>query len=89
MKTAQTVDRRERVLLVGVALRGHSRGTPERPNVASRDSLAELEELAASAGANIVGSLMQMRDVLDPATLVVGASSTRFAPKRSRARRRW
>jgi GTP-binding protein HflX len=70
MKTPQTVDRRERVLLVGVALRGHSRGTTERPNVASRDSLAELEELAASAGANIVGSLMQMRDVLDPATLV-------------------
>jgi GTPase len=70
MKTVQTVDRRERVLLVGVALRGHSRGKPERPNVASRDSLAELEELAASAGANIVGSLMQMRDVLDPATLV-------------------
>src|SRR3984885_5972467 len=70
MKTAQPVDRRERVLLVGVALRRNSRGKPEGPTVASRDSLAELEELAESAGANIVGSLLQVRDVLDPATLV-------------------
>ncbi len=70
MKTVQTIDRRERVLLVGVALRGPARGRPERPTVASRDSLAELQELAESAGANIVGSLLQARDVLDPATLV-------------------
>jgi GTPase len=34
------------------------------------DSLAELEELACSAGASIGGTLVQVRDVLDPATLV-------------------
>ena len=70
MKTAQPVDRRERVLLVGVTLKHRARGRPEGPSIASRDSLNELEELAHSAGANIVGSLLQVRDVLDPATLV-------------------
>jgi GTPase len=70
MKTAQPVDRRERVLLVGVTLKRRARLTPDGPVVASRDSLDELEELARSAGANIVGSLLQVRDVLDPATLV-------------------
>jgi len=70
MKTAQSVDRRERVLLVGVALRKPSRTQSGSPLVASRDSLDELEELAHSAGADIVGSLLQVRDALDPATLV-------------------
>ena len=70
MKTAQPVDRRERVLLVGVTLKRRARGAPDGPSAASRDSLDELEELARSAGANIVGSLLQVRDVLDPATLV-------------------
>jgi len=70
MKTAKEVDRRERVLLLGVALRGRLKGAPGGPTAASRDSLIELEELAESAGANIVGSLLQVRDALDPATLV-------------------
>jgi GTPase len=70
MKTAQPVDRRERVLLVGVTLKRRPRGVPDASAVASRDSLDELEELARSAGADIVGSLLQVRDVLDPATLV-------------------
>jgi GTP-binding protein HflX len=70
MKTAKPVDRRDRVLLVGVTLKRRARGGPDGPAVASRDSLEELEELAQSAGANIVGSLLQVRDVLDPATLV-------------------
>src|SRR5271154_5249391 len=70
MKTAQPVDRRERVLLVGVALKKSTRAKPASPSVASRDSLDELQELAESAGANIVGSLLQVRDALDPATLV-------------------
>jgi GTP-binding protein HflX len=70
MKTAQEVDRRERVLLLGVALRGRAKGASGGPTAASRDSLLELEELAESAGANIVGSLLQVRDALDPATLV-------------------
>src|SRR5271167_3725887 len=70
MKTAQPVDRRERVLLVGVALKARPRGKPAGTGVANRDSLDELQELAESAGANIVGSLLQVRDALDPATLV-------------------
>src|SRR5271154_6075355 len=70
MKTAQPVDRRERVLLVGVALKKSTRAKPASPSVASRDSLDELQELAESAGANIVGPLLQVRDALDPATLV-------------------
>ena len=74
MKSPQTVDRRERVLLVGVNLRGpgraHAGSGGEGPTVASRDSLNELHELAESAGANVVGTVMQTRNVLDPATLV-------------------
>ena len=70
MKTSQPVDRRERVLLLGVSLKHRPRGKPDGPSVTSRDSLNELEELAQSAGANIVGTLLQVRDGLDPATLV-------------------
>jgi GTPase len=74
MKTSQAVDRRERVLLVGVALKrsGRTNGPPRASadGVANRDSLDELRELAESAGAKIEGSLLQVRDALDPATLV-------------------
>ncbi len=35
-----------------------------------RDGLAELEELAHSAGAEIAASMLQVREALDPATLV-------------------
>ena len=74
MKTPQAVDRRERVLLVGVALkRARHKNGLSRENgdgVANRDSLDELRELAESAGAKIEGSLLQVREALDPATLV-------------------
>ena len=74
MRNPQTVDPRERVLLVGVSLKKHSRvsagGEPSTTGATGRDSLAELAELAESAGANIAGSMMQVRDALDPATLV-------------------
>ncbi len=70
MKTAQPVDNRERVLLVGVGLKKAPRGRAGDPTAAGRDSLEELEELAESAGAKIEGSLLQVRDTLDPATLV-------------------
>jgi GTP-binding protein HflX len=70
MKTPQSLDGRERVLLVGVGLKKSPRGRAGDPTAAGRDSLEELEELAASAGAKIVGTLLQVRDVLDPATLV-------------------
>src|SRR5271155_1153496 len=70
MKTAQPVDNRERVLLVGVGLKKAPRGRAGDPTAAGRDSLEELQELAESAGAKIAGSLLQVRDALDPATLV-------------------
>jgi len=74
MKSTQPIDRREAVLLVGVSLRrpARTRGTvdAEGPAVTSRDSLDELQELAESAGANVLGSILQVRDTLDPATLV-------------------
>jgi GTP-binding protein HflX len=70
MKTTQSVERRERVLLVGVCLRKSSRGRTSDATAAGRDSLRELEELARSAGADIVATIMQTRDAPDPATLV-------------------
>jgi GTPase len=72
MKTPESVNRQERVLLLGVALKKRARASDSAnpPAAASRDSLLELEELAQSAGATIAGSLLQVRDSLDPATLV-------------------
>ena len=70
MKTTQAIPATERALLVGVAwkrsprVHGIPAGTPER------ESLAELVELARSAGAAIAGTLFQLRDKADPATLV-------------------
>jgi GTPase len=69
MKTAQSLERRERVLLVGVCLKKPGAARARDP-VVGRDSLAELEELAYSAGASIAGTLLQVRDSFDPATLV-------------------
>jgi len=70
MKTAQPIDNRERVLLVGVGLKKAPRGRAGDPTSSGRDSLEELQELAESAGAKIEASLLQVRDALDPATLV-------------------
>jgi GTPase len=89
MKTAQSVERRERVLLVGVDLK-KGRRAPRRedlPSADSRDSLEELQELAQSAGAEIVATLLQSRDALDPATLVGRGKldEIRFEAQRQRA----
>ena len=74
MKSPEPVDPRERVWLVGVSLRRPPRAQGPRsdsgPTATSRDSLDELQELAESAGANVVGRVLQVRDTLDPATLV-------------------
>lgn len=73
MKTSQPIHRREPVLLVGVSLRrpNHAGGrAPDGPTATARDSLNELQELAESAGANVLGRVLQVRDSLDPATLV-------------------
>ncbi len=70
MKTAQEVDNRERVLLLGVGVKRAARLPGATAGATERESLVELEELARSAGANVVGSLLQLRDALDPATLI-------------------
>ncbi|HKS66631.1 MAG TPA: GTPase HflX [Candidatus Acidoferrales bacterium] len=70
MKTAQSLDNREKVLLVGVGLKRPSHGLPGGGVTTGRESLQELEELAISAGANISGMVLQVREALDPATLV-------------------
>jgi len=70
MKTTRATDSPERVLLVGVG----SKRTPRLPGVeageVARESLVELEELARSAGAQVAGSVFQMREAIDPATVV-------------------
>ncbi len=66
----QSVSNRERVLLVGVAVKRASRIPGVEAGAAERESLLELDELARSAGADVTGSLLQIRDAIDPATLV-------------------
>jgi GTPase len=70
MRAPQSVDNREKVLLVGISLKKSPRGRAGDPTAAGRDSLEELTELATSAGATIEGTLLQFREALDPATLV-------------------
>ncbi len=60
----------ERALLVGVAWKRSPRFPGIPAGEPGRESLAELAELARSAGAEIAGTLFQMRDSADPATLV-------------------
>jgi GTP-binding protein HflX len=70
MKNARPLDNQERVLLLGVGVKRAPRlpGTPA--GGLERESLRELEELARSAGATVTGTMLQLRDALDPATLV-------------------
>ena len=72
MKKPQPVIQRERVLLVGVSLKKRARAEALKGSnsAANSDSLDELRELVESAGAAVAGSLLQVRDSLDPATLV-------------------
>ena len=70
MKRPHPLDRSERVLLVGVGVKKVPRIPWVESGAAERESLLELEELARSAGATIAGSMLQMRESLDPATLL-------------------
>lgn len=47
-----------------------SNGKPSVPEFDAEESLAELRTLAESAGARVVGEILQRRDRIDPATLV-------------------
>jgi GTPase len=70
MKTQHDTTVSERVLLVGVGWK-RARRFPGMPvGEQGRESLAELVELARSAGGEITGTLFQLRDSADPATLV-------------------
>jgi GTPase len=60
----------ERVLLVGMGLKRPSRVPGQDAGGTARESLEELAELARSAGAVVAGSVLQMRESVDPATVV-------------------
>lgn len=70
MKSPSALDNSERTLLVGVGLKRPRTRAHENGAAAERESLDELDELARSAGARVVGKRLQMRESLDPATLL-------------------
>jgi GTP-binding protein HflX len=70
MKTQHNVSNAERVLLIGIGWKRAPRFPGMPVGEAGRESLAELVELARSAGAEIAGTIFQLRDKADPATLV-------------------
>ncbi len=70
MRTTLAVPSAERALLVGVAWKRSPRIPGVQVGAPERESLAELVELARSAGADIAGTVFQLREKADPATLV-------------------
>ncbi len=70
MKTQHEITVSERALLVGVGWKRSPRFPGMPAGEPERESLVELVELARSAGADIAGTVFQMRDKADPATLV-------------------
>src|ERR1017187_10355000 len=70
MKTTRPTESHERVFLVGVGMKRPSHVPGIDAGDAERASLEELAELARSAGAQVAGSLFQMRDKIDPATVI-------------------
>src|SRR5258708_1399426 len=70
MQTTRPTESHERVFLVGVGLKRASHVTGIEAGDAGRASLDELAELAGSAGAQVAGSIFQMRDKIDPATVI-------------------
>ncbi|HEV2103130.1 MAG TPA: GTPase HflX [Candidatus Acidoferrum sp.] len=70
MKTQHKISSAERVLLVGVGWKRAPRFPGMPAGEQGRESLAELVELTESAGGEVAGTLFQIRDSADPATLV-------------------
>jgi len=70
MKTPRSTESHERVLLVGVGLKRTARLPGQEAGAPERESLLELEELARSAGAVVAGSVFQVREAIDSATVV-------------------
>src|SRR5213595_154655 len=69
-KTQHQVSNAERALLVGVGWKRAPRFPGMPAGEQGRESLAELVELARSAGADVAGTVFQLREAADPATLV-------------------
>ncbi|HEY1469313.1 MAG TPA: GTPase HflX [Candidatus Acidoferrum sp.] len=70
MKLQHDTSTAERVLLVGVGWKRAPRFPGMPSGEQGRESLSELVELAKSAGAEVAGTLFQVREAADPATLV-------------------
>jgi GTP-binding protein HflX len=70
MKQSRSTKSQERVLLVGLGLKRAARLPGQDSSASARESLDELAELARSAGAQVVGTVLQMRDAIDPASVV-------------------
>ncbi len=70
MKSSKQITVTERALLVGVAWKRSPRFPGQPAGVPERESLVELVELARSAGADVAGTIFQLRAAADPATLV-------------------
>ena len=69
-KSLQPVPSTERALLVGLGWKRAPRFPGMPVGEPGRESLAELVELARSAGAEVAATVFQMRETADPATLV-------------------
>jgi GTP-binding protein HflX len=83
MKTTRPTQTHERVLLVGLGLKRPTRVAGHDSGSMARESLEELGGLARSADAEVVGSVLQMRDTIDPASVLgkgkleeIGAEAT-------------
>jgi GTP-binding protein HflX len=70
MKATRSTESHERVLLVGVGLKRTARLPGQEAGAPERESLLELAELARSAGAVVAGSVFQVRETIDSATVV-------------------
>jgi len=70
MKHTHPISVAERVLLVGVGWKRAQRFPGMPAGEQGRESLAELVELAESAGGEVAATIFQVRDAADPATLV-------------------
>ena len=88
MKTQHDTTVSERALLVGVGWKRAPRFPGMPAGEAGRESLAELVELARSAGAEITGTIFQLRDAPIPPRLLGEASWTKFARKPPHTKRR-
>jgi GTP-binding protein HflX len=70
MKTTRPTKTYERVLLIGLGLKRPTRVPGHDSGSLARESLEELAGLARSADAVVVGSVLQLRDAIDPASVV-------------------